>query len=268
MDTVVVGFDGTAPSVNALEWAAHRVAKHVAQLRVVTVAVADDDPLLDVGAGGVQQAHAIAPSAEIVASRVIGKMPQALLDAAAGATLLVIGAHRQRPVRAALAGWPPLRLASRSQGPVVVVPEDWSDSAGPVLVGIDDDDSSASAVRFAAAEAERLGLRLLLLHAWQMPSPTTDGAFAYLASPLEQKAVHRRILDDLRSEVRAQHPELNVEGALVQGAPSSALLSEARRCSLMVIGTHRRSLLEGALLGSVAQDTLMGSRIPVCVVPS
>ncbi|MEV8268010.1 universal stress protein [Microbacterium sp. NPDC076911] len=268
MDTVVVGFDGTAPSVNALEWAAHRAAKHIAQIRIVTVAVAAEDPLLDAGAGGVQQAQAIAPAVEIVASHVIGKMPQALLDAAAGATLLVIGAHRQRPVRAALAGWPPLRLASRAEGPVVVVPEDWSDSAGPVLVGIDDDDSSARAVQFAAGEADRLGLPLLLLHAWQMPSPTTDGAFAYLASPLEQKTVHRRILDDLRSEVRAQHPELIVEAALVQGAPSGALLSEARRCSLMVIGTHRRSLLEGALLGSVAQDTLRGSRIPVCVVPS
>ncbi|MET0828850.1 MAG: universal stress protein [Microbacterium sp.] len=46
------------------------------------------------------------------------------------------------------------------------------------------------------------------------------------------------------------------------------MLMEARRSSLMVIGTHHRGLMSGAFLGSVGQDVLVESRIAVCVVPS
>ena len=55
---------------------------------------------------------------------------------------------------------------------------------------------------------------------------------------------------------------------LMLGDPGAALLSEADRSSLLVIGTHHRGVLEGALLGSVEQSVLSHTRTPVCVVPS
>jgi nucleotide-binding universal stress UspA family protein len=151
--------------------------------------------------------------------------------------------------------------------PVVVVPDDWTATEGRVLVGLDDDESSAAALHLAAREAHATGGGLTLLHAWQMPVPTMDGEVAVLASPIEQKAAHRRILDTAGDVLRAAYPDVPIELILVNDNPPSALLIEARRSSLLVIGTHHRGPLTGALLGSVGQDIVAQSRIPICVVP-
>ena len=271
MNSIVVGFDGTEPSFVALDWAAQRAARRPTRVEIVTVDALDlfADGVVDVALADAElRVKDIAADAEVTSRSVSGRMPDALARAAAEADLLVIGAHRHRPVRAALTGWRPLRTVSRSAVPVVVVPGDWTDPDGPVLVGVDEDDSSSAAVTLAAAEASDAGVGLTLLHAWQMPVPTMDGSIALLPSPIQEKAAHRRILTRVSEQVLSQHPGLRVDWILARENPSTALLMETRRSSLLVLGSHRRGLLAGAFLGSVGQDALVESRIPVCVVPT
>lgn len=268
---IVVGFDGTEPAFVALDWAAARAAQGPNRVEIVTVDAVDpfEDEMVDLSLGEAEyRLRDVAVDAEITTRRIAGRMPDALLNAAGTTDLLVIGAHRRRPILSALSGWRPLRTVVRSEVPVVVVPEDWAGVEGPILVGLDDDDSSAGAVEFAANEALAADGRLTLLHAWQLRAPTLDGSVALLPSPIEEKAIHRRILEDTLEHLSTKYPGLTVEANLVQDNPSAALLAAARRSSLLVIGTHHRGVLAGAFLGSVGQDTLIESRIPVCVVPA
>jgi nucleotide-binding universal stress UspA family protein len=270
MDNIVVGYDGSEPSLVALEWAAARAAERSTSVEIVSVNASDlfDETIIpDVLHDAERRFRDIAKGALVRSRRVTGHLPGALLEAAEKADLLVIGAHRRRPVRAALTGWRPLRTVARSSVPVVVVPDDWTPKEGRVLVGLDDDDSSSAAIHFAAREAQAAGVGLMLVHAWQMPVPTMDGAVAVLASPIEQKAGHRRILDTVGDDLQAAYPGLAIERVLVNDNPPAALLAEARLASLLVIGTHHRGPVTGAILGSVGQDTVAQSRIPVCVVP-
>ena len=270
MDCIVVGFDGTESSFVALDWAAERATRGPCLVEIVRVdsagLMAEDDEGSASDAAE-RRLRDVAPDAEVTSRTVPGRMPGALLRAADGADLLVIGEHRERPLRTALTGWRPLRAVSQSTVPTVVVPDDWEGAEGPVLVGVDDDDSSAAAVEFAAAEAVAAGLGLTLLHAWQMPEPTMDGAVALLASPIVEKAGHRRILDQAHAYVTDAYPSLNAQKVLLQDSPTAALLRAAAHASLLVLGTHHRGVLAGAFLGSVGQDALVGSQIPVCVVP-
>lgn len=271
MDTIVVGFDGTPPSFVALDWAAERAARQACRVEIITVGGSDlfADEILDTALGEAEvRVRDVAPDAEVTSRSVAGRMPEALVRAAAKADVLVIGAHHRRPVRSALTGWRPLRTVFRSGMPVVVVPDSWTDTDGPILVGVDDDDSSSAAVEFAAAEAASTGAGLTLLHAWQMPVPTMDGSVALLASPFAEKARHRHILESACKTVITARPDVKVDSLLARDSPTAALLMEARRSSLMVIGTHHRGLMSGAFLGSVGQDVLVESRIAVCVVPS
>lgn len=271
MDNIVVGYDGSEPSLIALDWAAARAAARSSTVEIVSVNASDLFDEMAIPAvlqDAERRFRDIAKDTHVQSRRLNGRMPGALLRAAERADLLVIGAHRRRPLRAALAGWRPLRTVARSSVPIVVIPDDWSDTEGRILVGVDDDDSSSAAVDFAAREARDAGVGLTLVHAWQMPVPTMDGAVALLASPIEQKATHRRILDAVADTVLAAYPGIAVERILVNDNPSAALLTEARRSSLVVIGTHHRGPLAGAVLGSVGQDTVAQSRTPVCVVPA
>ena len=271
MDDIVVGYDGSEPSLIALDWAAARAAARSSTVEIVSVNASDlfdETAIPAVLQDAERRFRDIAKDTHVQSRRVNGRMPGALLRAAERADLLVIGAHRRRPLRAALAGWRPLRTVARSSVPIVVIPDDWSDTEGRILVGVDDDDSSSAAIDFAAREARDAGVGLTLVHAWQMPVPTMDGAVALLASPIEQKATHRRILDAVADTVLAAYPGIAVERILVNDNPSAALLTEARRSSLVVIGTHHRGPLAGAVLGSVGQDTVAQSRTPVCVVPA
>ena len=270
METIVLGFDGSRTSLVALDWVAARAALRPAEVEIVMIGgtMLQDDTARDADLEEAERRlRDLAPDAEVDCHRFTGRMPDALIERARGADLLVVGSHRGRPVWAAFAGWMPLRLASQSSSPVAVVPDDWDATGGRIVVGIDDDDSSLAALGFAAREAERDEVPLVLVHTWQMPVPQMEGSVALLASPIEARAGHRRILREAAQRAQSVRPGIQVEQVMEQGSPASALLHASRSASLLVIGTHHRGLLAGAFLGSVSQDVLTQCRIPVCVVP-
>ena len=78
---------------------------------------------------------------------------------------------------------------------------------------------------------------------------------------------HRQILDAAVQRVLSEHPTLSVQSELIRDSRSAALLRFDWRSSLLVIGTHRRGVLVGSLLGSVGQEILWRAECPICVVP-
>lgn len=271
MDSMVVGIDGTEASLVALDWAAARAVPGATQVRIVMIAgtILSDDFRIDASILEAERRFRdVAPNVEVTARRVSGRMPRSLVDEAGGADLLVIGSHRGRPLRSALAGRLPARIASGSGVPVVVVPDDWAPAGGQVVVGLDDDDSSSAALETAAREADAAGVALTVVHAWKMPMPQMEGSVALLASPLHVKAEHRTMVRDAVALLAHSHPDLVVEQLLVQGEPTAALLARSAGASLLVVGTHHRGPLEGVLLGSVGQDAIDGTSVPVCIVPN
>ena len=269
METIVLGFDGSEASTVALDWVAERAAGRPTHVEIVKIGgtLLQDDDGRDIGL--VEAEHRVrdrAPDAEIESHRLVGKMPDALLDRARGADLVVVGARRGRAIWST-PRWMPLRVASRSRTPVAVVPDDWDPTTGRVVVGLDDDDSSGAAVVFAAREAAHAQTPLALVHTWTMPHPQMEGSVALLASPIEARAVQRRILRDAAARAQAAHPDLVIEQILEQSNPASALLRAAHGASLLVLGTHHRGPLTGAVLGSIGHDVLSQCRTPVCVVP-
>ena len=270
METIVLGFDGNEASIIALDWVAERAASRPTHVEIVLIGgtLLQDDFGRDAGLiEAERRLRDRAPDAEVESHRFTGKMPDSLLDRARGADLLVVGARRGRSIWSNPSRWMPLRVASRSRTPVVVVPDDWDPTTGRVVVGLDDDDSSVSAADFAAREAAISHTPLALVHTWTMPRPQMEGSVALLASPIEARAVQRRILRDAAARAQGAHPDLVIEQILEQSNPASALLRAAHGASLLVLGTHHRGLLTGAVLGSIGQDVLSQCRTPVCVVP-
>ncbi len=267
---IVVGYDASPAAQSALAWVADRATRGRAKVELVTVMnmlfsdyIAAEDALED----GARQLRELS-GLEVDTHSLDGSMPNALIEDARRADLLVLGITRTRPVRTALKGWIPARAAARATMPTVLVPEGWRPNEHAVMVGVDDDDSSDAAILFGAREASADARLLRLVHGWQMPTPTIEGSIALLTSPIVAKNAHRKVLEEAGRRVSEAYPELGIEEVLVADNPSAALVARADRASLLVLGTHHRGLIAGATLGSVAHDILWHVSCPICIVPN
>ena len=271
MERIVLGYDGSPAAVSALNWTAARSARGMTKVDVVLVAspsTSDRAPGIERLAEAEAALRDRIPGLEVELHRLEGAVTASLAEAAEGADLVVIGIHTGHPIRAAANGWTPLRLSLRVQTPVCIVPAGWTEAGDPVTVGIADDESSDAALDFGIAEASTTGAGLRLVHSWLMPSPTFDYGTALTVDPEVVIGGHRRILDDTARRVARERPALSVTTELIRDSRSAALLRFASRSSLLLIGTHRKGVLAGTLLGSVAQEVLWRADCPVCVVPS
>lgn len=273
MERIVLGYDGSPAAASALDWITDRALRAAVRVEVVLVAnmflsdQADADDLLE-------QAETLlttrVPGMPVETARVDGVMPGTLVRLAEGADLLVVGVDLGHPVRAALHGWLPQRVSAKFAAPTCVVPRGWEAIDGRVTVGLADDGSSAAAIDFAAAEAVASSRPLHLLHAWSGPLPTDPTGPESRPQPMSLRRLHgdhQRFAADAAERAGDLHPGVDVHVELTQANPTAALAAASRLSSLLVIGTHRRGVVAGGLVGSVALDLIGAISTPLCVVP-
>ena len=118
-----------------------------------------------------------------------------------------------------------------------------------ILVAVDDSDSSFAAYEKAAELARELHASLTALEVVEPNKPRSQGLVeSYRA----------------RSRVQGIEPEIVVH----EGSPAQEIYNATTtmRWDVLVIGTHARHGLERLRIGSVAEDILRRSEIPVLVV--
>ena len=137
----------------------------------------------------------------------------------------------------------------------------------PVVVGIDDIEHSASAVKAAAREAELRGAPLWLAHAYQWLPPVAVGITPGNDSP--EGAVRdaaTALLVRATTEVHGAFPDLDVHTYAMSGRPGPCLADLAKDAALLVVGGRGRGGFPGMLLGSAALSTVAHARCPVLVM--
>lgn len=137
---------------------------------------------------------------------------------------------------------------------------------------IDFSDASRAAMEVAADLARRFGAELVLLHAYPIPGYTfPDGSVVASPKMMQELAEQaERHLGEWRSDAErlAGGPRVGMEKAV--GEPAAEILSYARESGvdLLVLGTHGRTGLEHALMGSVAERVVRKAHCPVLTVRS
>lgn len=143
-----------------------------------------------------------------------------------------------------------------------------------ILVPVDYSQCSRAALRFAIDLARRFGASLDVVHVWDRPSYVGDAILAH-TEPRSGKSLIFLIQENAQrdfDEFLAQapiDPDVRHEQRLLSGDPASALLHELKqgRHDAVVVGTHGRTGLSHALLGSVAEKLARLSPVPVVTVP-
>jgi len=134
---------------------------------------------------------------------------------------------------------------------------------------IDFSDASRAAMEVAADLAQRFGAALTLLHAYPVPGYTfPDGSVVASPRMLQELAdqAAKHVGEWKRQAEELGAPTVNAETLV--GEPASEILAHARDrgIDLLVLGTHGRTGLEHALMGSTAERVVRRARCPVLTV--
>lgn len=135
-----------------------------------------------------------------------------------------------------------------------------------VIVGIDGSPGSRAALRFAAQEAERWGVPLVAVQAWEL-SPLLVAAGPVPETEEMSKEVARQLDEVLVEELGADRAD-TVETMVVEDPAVRALLDVVTPEDLIVIGSRGLGGFKGMVLGSVSQQVVRYAACPVTIVRS
>ena len=134
-----------------------------------------------------------------------------------------------------------------------------------IVVGYDGSAPARAAVRHAVDVAH--GGRVVVVHAYNAPPPQLTSRWREL---LEHDHVERAqsVLDAILLEGNDELGDANWEARLAPGHPAQAILDVAHDVDAdqIVVGSHGYGPVS-ALLGSVSQELVRLSDVPVTVIP-
>ncbi len=302
-NVVLVGVDGSAASLHALDWAAAEAVTHGFTLKLVcayslpsfTAASLDggyaalDDTAIQEGAKVVlaeAQARADALGVPAVSCLATGDATGVLVALSRTACLVVLGTRGGGGFADRLLGTVSSALPAHAFCPTVVVPNRPStrpstraqaradDVDQPpiapvrrIVVGVDGSPASDLALRQAMREAKAWGAELTAVAG--VPLGSGAGALAWLPAAIDHEAVLADVAEGLNVVVdRAlvDIPGVQVKRHALDGTGAALLTEFSTATDLIVVGSRGRGGFTGLLLGSTSQAVLHHSASAVMVV--
>jgi len=241
---IVVGYDGSAASSNAVDWAALEASARGWPLWMIA---------------SVHESHGYPHAVHTIADRIgdnlgisvetTDRAPTEPLTA--GVTehdLLVLGPTSPHSPSPSLQRSVAPTASRRSPCPVVMVRGSFTRRIQRIVLGVDGSSAAQSAIEWACAEAMTHDAEVLVAHVGEPDS----------------RAGSDRVLDDAFDDCRQRIGSRAVELS-AEGSPGSLLLGLTRHRDLVVVGSRGRSGFKTALFGSVATGLADHSFCPVVI---
>ena len=296
-DVVLVGVDGSAASLHALDWAVAQAKTHGWGVRLVcsyslpsfTAASLDggyaalDDTVIQEGAKAVlaeATQRAEVAGVPVTAKVHTGDAAGVLVDLSRSVRLAVVGTRGRGGFADRLLGTVSSALPAHAYCPTVVVPLREDGRALPddaliapprpvkrIVVGVDGSPQAEHALRYAIGEAAAWGAELTAVAG--VPVGAMTGVLAWLPSSVDHEQVLRDVTEGLNVVVDralADHPGMTVRRIALDGTGAELLTEFSAATDLIVVGSRGRGGFAGLLLGSTSQAVLHHADCPVMVV--
>ncbi|MFD0313611.1 universal stress protein [Streptomyces flavalbus] len=273
---LVVGVDGSEPSLRAVDWAADEAARRGYALRIVYASLWEryEGAAHGHGSPGVRlrgeevldaalhRAGARQPDLKATAEIVPEEPEYVLVREARQAAAVAVGTRGHGGFAGALLGSVSVTVAAHAHCPVIVVRGDTAAPADArVVVGVGDGAETAATVRYAVDAARARRTSVEAVRAWRRPSREAAGGGP--ADPAYEEQAARRLDEALRDAP----PDVELLRRTVEGHARRALVDASYDAELVVVGARRRGGRFGLQLGRVAHAVLHHAACPVVVVP-
>lgn len=280
---VVVGYDSFGTGDAAFDWAVHEAARRDAPLHLLVargvlynaapgfgaMSPWPDDLTGELVDEARKYAATHAPGTPVTIDSSLRTAPDMLVEASRQAELVVVGRRHHTPVGEAIAGSTSAQVVAHAACPVVVVDREFDfPPTAPIVVAVDGSPENGAALAFAFERASSLSAPLVALHAWWLDVPDRIGVSWLSQDRLSAvEEAHERVLEAAVAEWSEKFPDVEVRKVLVRDLPVDAVIAEAQRAQLIVVGSRGHGGFAGLLLGSVSQGLLHHERpCPLAVV--
>jgi nucleotide-binding universal stress UspA family protein len=294
--SIVIGYDGSPGSRQALDWASETAKDLGGKLTIVHAVNLAMIPGFSMFDGNEYEntvddaAKSVLDDGRALAGRHLddsvittlsdmGTPAGALVELSGSADLVVTGTRARGRLAGGLLGSTSYSVAAHAKCPVVVVRALTDDEAGvvprpdtdhAVVVGVDDSEPASRAVTAAARVAATWGAPLRIAYVAHAPSMES---WAYVeTSKAGSEATHRvrqhadTTLAAASDRATSAHPDLTVSTEVLYGEPGPVLAELAGNAGLVVVGSRGRGGFAGMLLGSTSHRLIHDATCPVMVV--
>ncbi|MEU1981832.1 universal stress protein [Nocardia sp. NPDC019395] len=276
---IVVGVDGSLPSLRAAAWAGLEARLRGQTLHLLTscalpprsgASVLDEAEIEWLRANGewvldeaVRAVRATAGDSVPITTEVTFELiTPTLLDRSASAAMLAVGRRGRGGIAPTVIGSLSSAVTAHAQCPVAVVSgqsgTDPVSRTKPVAVGVDGSPHSLVALESAFAEASRRGVGLVAVHAWS----DTSG----IEIPADRRPTDEALLGGWMAGPAGRYPQVEIERVVRTDAPARTLTVESAWAQLLVVGRRGRGGVPGTVLGATTVTLLYAAECPLMVV--
>ncbi|MFI5797882.1 universal stress protein [Streptomyces sp. NPDC051677] len=263
---VLVGVDGSATSLAAVEAAAREADRLGVELRLAhacewpAASVSPGVPPWDPGGSGSRgpassaltaaerRARGAAPGVRVTHTVLMGEPASVLETESHGSSLIVVGSRPVSRFGSGRRGSVASRLAAGGGSPVLMV-RGGPLEAGPIVLACDDGQVGRQAAEFALAEASARETDVVVLNG----SATRNGR------PQDGRY-------DSVAALREKYWDVPVRRPRVRGGTRRAVIEASTHAQLVVVGTRHRGGWPAALRATISRAALRHADCPVAVI--
>lgn len=282
---IVVGVDGSEPSMRAVDWAVDEAVLRGVSLRLVYASLweryegtslaqdlgkpEEQVTAQDIVETAARRAHSRRPDVKVTTDVLPEEPEYALVRESRTASVMVLGSRGRSSLAEALLGSVSVTVAGHAHCPVIVLRGSHDNrvrtGARRIVLGVGEKPADAAAVRFAVEEAQRRGVPLEAVRAWRCPAHETTDHPLMTGEPA--RLHEERAVEELEAALQDVPADADVRRRTVEGHARRVLLDASADADLLVVGARRREGHYGLQLGRVAHAVLHHSACPVAVVP-
>ncbi|GII06119.1 universal stress protein [Planobispora takensis] len=274
---IVVGYDGSDFSMQALDWAMDEAELRGASLTVTHAwrwpyGKASEDARLHLRKAaehvlyhGVDCVRSTSALTDVRADLYEGAAAERIVELSAGAQLVVVGSRGLDALARSVVGSVATYVTTHTHAPVIIVrgpgPIPAPVEPGPLVLGLTVI-TPEEVVEFAFAEAALRQLRLVAVHAGHQ-QPAEGGT---VMEPLPGIEAERERMDKHLAPWRERYPDVPVTCRSVAAAPADALEEAGTGAIMVVVGAGR--FHNRGRLGTIARAMAEHAPCPVAIVPA
>lgn len=137
-----------------------------------------------------------------------------------------------------------------------------------ILCPIDYSVYSEMALKYAIEFAEKYQAKLYLIHVLDIRVYDINDPDLYNVNIIDEETINKlreRLLKCVNEDAKNK---ISVEAIIIQGVPFAEIIKAAKECKidLIVLGTHGRTGLSHAIMGSVAEKVVRKAPCPVLTI--